>query len=112
MEPTEFRLAWLHALALTAAAMALSTVARDAIAQAPAPASVQAQDWDVFVDPPTRFAFVKTPRGWRFVRQLDEEQMTRLPPTTLTSLLPPDDTDVRLAQPVIPLPASPGPGRP
>jgi len=72
-----------------------------------AAAAVQAQttvpvkDWDVYVDLPTGFAFVKTPMGWKFVRQLDEEQMARLPPSTLTSLLTPDDSEIRYAHPAL-----------
>ena len=62
---------------------------------------VQTRDWDVYVDLPTRFAFVKTPKGWVFVRQLDEEQMTRLPATTLTWLLPLDDGETRYAHPAL-----------
>lgn len=69
--------------------------------------SVQAQsfipvrDWDVYVDLPTRFAYVKTPDRWVFVRQLDEEQMTRLHPTTLTALLPPETPEIRYAHPAL-----------
>jgi hypothetical protein len=80
------------ALAALALAFALPTQA----AEAPV-----VKDWDVYVDLPTRFAFVKTPLGWKFVRQLDEEQMTRLPRTTLTSLLPADDGGVRFAHPAL-----------
>lgn len=28
---------------------------------------------DVYIDPPTLFAYVKTPAGWRFVRKVDEK---------------------------------------
>ena len=28
---------------------------------------------DVYIDPPTRFAFVKTPAGWKFIRKVDEK---------------------------------------
>jgi hypothetical protein len=85
----------LLALTFAALAAALPSVQAQA-AEAPA-----VKDWDVFVDLPTGFAFVKTPLGWKFVRQLDAEQMARLPATTLTSLLPVDDGEVRYAHPAL-----------
>lgn len=62
---------------------------------------VQVRDWDVYVDVPTRFAYVKTPDRWVFVRQLDEEQMGRLPATTLTALLPPEQVEIHWAHPAL-----------
>jgi hypothetical protein len=44
---------------------------------------------------------VKTPFRWVFVRQLHEEQLTRLPSTTLTALLPVDDSEIRYARPAL-----------
>ena len=85
----------LLALTFSALAAALPPVQAQA-AQAPV-----VKDWDVFVDLPTGFAFVKTPLGWKFVRQLDDEQMARLPATTLTSLLPVDDDAVHYAHPAL-----------
>ena len=38
---------------------------------------VPVRDWDVYVDLPTRFAYVKTPLGWKYIRQLDEAQMAQ-----------------------------------
>ena len=64
---------------------------------------VQTRDWDVYVDLPTRFAYVKTPMGWTFVRQLDEAQMAKLHPTTLTALLPPEPQDIHFAHPALEL---------
>jgi hypothetical protein len=65
--------------------------------------TVPTKDWDVYVDLPTGFAFVKTPLGWKFVRQLDSEQLSRLPPSTLTALLVPEDTGIRYAHPAMEL---------
>lgn len=59
--------------------------------------SVPVKDYDVFVDLPTAFAFIKLPDGWKFIGKLDAEQLRRLPPQTLTSLLPPEDESVKLA---------------
>jgi hypothetical protein len=46
-----------------------------------------AKPFAVFVDEETRFAFVRTPSKWRFVRQLDREQMSRLHPETIVATL-------------------------
>lgn len=59
--------------------------------------AVVVQDYDLFVDPPTAFAFIKLPTGWKFVGKLDSEQLKHLPPGTLTSLLPPHESSTRLA---------------
>jgi len=59
--------------------------------------AVAVQDYDLFVDPPTAFAFIKLPTGWKFVGKLDSEQLRHLPAGTLTSLLPPDESSTRLA---------------
>jgi hypothetical protein len=64
---------------------------------------IQTKDWDVYVDLPTRFAYVKTPTGWKFVRQLDEAQMAHLHPTTLIALLPREQEDIHWAHPALEL---------
>ena len=83
--------------------LAITAIALGVVLPAQAQSFVQVRDWDVYVDLPTRFAFVKTPLGWTFVRQLDEEQMTRLPASTLTSLLPPQPADIHYAHPALEL---------
>lgn len=62
---------------------------------------VPVRDWDVYVDLPTGFAYVKTPQRWVFVRQLDAGQMGRLPESTLTALLPPQAQEIRWAHPAM-----------
>ena len=59
--------------------------------------TVVVNDYDVFVDPPSAFAFIKLPTGWKFIGKLDAEQLRHLPPGTLTSLLPAEDGATRLA---------------
>lgn len=65
----------------------------------PAQASdaVAVNEYDVFVDLPTAFAFIKLPTGWKFIGKLDAAQLRQLPPGTLTSLLPADETATKLA---------------
>ncbi len=89
-----------RAYATRAAAM-LGLALAFAMPSAQAQSFVQVRDWDVYVDMPTGFAYVKTPNGWRFVRKLDEEQMTRLPPSTLTALLPPEQPEILYAHPAL-----------
>ncbi len=85
---------------IATAAIALAGFASTLPAQAQS--FVQTKDWDVYVDVPTRFAYVKTPtRGWVFVRQLDEAQMEHLHPTTLTALLPREAEDIHWAHPAL-----------
>jgi hypothetical protein len=103
MNTTARRHAAVTGLAATTAAVILTLAAPGAFAQAYSQTTspVEVKDWDVYVDLPTRFAFVKTPARWVFVRQLDEEQMTRLPRTTLTALLPIDDSEIHYAHPAL-----------
>jgi hypothetical protein len=87
-------------LASTVVAIGM-TIVTPAVQAQQSSSTVEVKDWDVYVDLPTRFAFVKTPARWVFVRQLDEEQMTRLPPSTLTALLKADDSETRYAHPAL-----------
>ena len=88
----------------TLATAALAVSAFCAATAAEAQSFIPTRDWDVYVDLPTRFAYVKTPaKGWVFVRQLDEAQMDRLPPSTLTALLPREAEEIRWAHPALAL---------
>jgi hypothetical protein len=52
---------------------------------------VEVRDFDVFVDPPTAFVFVKLPQGWKFVGKIDAKALADLPPKIHTSLLSLDE---------------------
>ena len=69
----------------------------EAQAQAQAADAVAVNEYDVFVDPPTAFAFIKLPTGWKFIGKLDAAQLRHLPPGTITSLLPADEEATRVA---------------
>ena len=86
---------------LTRTAATLGLLLAVAVPAAQAQSFVQVRDWDVYVDLPTGFAYVKTPIGWRFVRQLDDEQMSRLPASTLTALLPTEQPEILYAHPAL-----------
>lgn len=85
----------------TLAALALALASFAAALPAQAQGFVPVRDWDVYVDLPTGFAYVKTPQRWVFVRQLDAEQMSRLPASTLTALLPPEQQEIQWAHPAL-----------
>lgn len=78
-----------------ATAFATLALCASAIAQ---PAAMPVKDFDVYVDTPTGFVFVKLPAGWKFVAKIDEAEMGRLPGTVLTSLLTRDADETMLAR--------------
>lgn len=64
------------------------------------PEATPVKDFDVYVDLPTGFTFVKMPQGWKFVGQLDQQAMRKLPGTVHTWLLPAEEGErqIRLAK--------------
>lgn len=67
--------------------MAALALAVAAAVPSHAETAVPVEDFSVFVDMPTGFAFVKTPSGWRFVRQIEASKLSQLHPTTLVSVI-------------------------
>lgn len=65
----------------------LTFVAAAAVSAHAQPAA-PVKDFDVYVDLPSAFAYIKTPVGWKFIRKLETEQLKQLHETTFTSLLP------------------------
>lgn len=62
-----------HAISKTAtAALLVSALLGTAHAVSAETARPAIHD-DVYIDPPTGFAFVKTPAGWKFIRKVDEK---------------------------------------
>lgn len=84
--------------ALFAAAAVAFTLALPATTVHAQDSAVAVDDYAVFVDLPTAFAFIKLPTGWKFIGKLDASQLRQLPPDTLTSLLPVDGTTLQLAR--------------
>jgi hypothetical protein len=83
----------LHATA--GLALVAASAASPVLAQSRNPLPVE--EYTVFVDLPTAFAFIKLPTGWRFVGKLDASQLKHLPPGTVTALLPPEVEPVEVA---------------
>lgn len=82
---------------LTLGAALIAAGAAGATEQPEAPA---VKDFDVYVDLPTGFTFVKMPQGWKFVGQLDSQAMRKLPGSVHTWLLPSEEGErqIRLAK--------------
>jgi hypothetical protein len=81
-------------LALGAAALLSTAPQLSKAEQVP----IQVADYTVFVDPPSRFVFVKLPSGWKFVGQVDTARLGSLPAGVVTSLLSPERDDDNAAQ--------------
>jgi len=59
--------------------------------------AVTVKDFDIYVDQPTGFVFVKLPAGWKFVSRIEQAELARLPGTVLTALLAPEEADTLVA---------------
>lgn len=78
----------LRALVAAAIVMASTTVfAQTAPGASPQAAAAPAKNFDIFVDKPTGFAFVKLPGGWKFAGKVSPSDMRHLPSTVLTSVV-------------------------
>jgi hypothetical protein len=75
-------------------ALAFAIFATPSQAQTAAPV----KNFDVFVDPPAGFVFVKLPASCKFVGKLDASELKSLPDTVLTALLTPEPADQQMAR--------------
>jgi hypothetical protein len=66
-------------LALACAAQAAEPVV-PMLASADQKRSVTPEDFAVYVDQETGFAFIKTPVGWKFIRRIEAEKLALVPP--------------------------------
>lgn len=69
------RLAIAAALCLAATGSFAQGGASAETANTPSAAQVSPNEYTVFVDEPTGYAFIKTPSGWKFMKQLDNAQI-------------------------------------
>ena len=83
----------LIAAALVAASSAV--IAQTVADTAQKDAVASAKNFAVFVDTPTGFTFVKLPGGWKFAGKVGPNDVTHLPSTVLTSVVP--DESVQMA---------------
>jgi hypothetical protein len=78
----------LRSLIAATIVMASSTVfAQTAPGASQLAAVAPAKNFDVFVDKPTGFTFVKLPGGWKFAGKVSPSDMRHLPSTVLTSVV-------------------------
>ena len=87
-------------LALTAVFAATASAQADSASEERLPTPVNVHDFDVFVDLPTGYTFVKLPAGWKFVGKVEQDQLANLPSTVLTSLLSHSSGDIEVARTV------------
>ena len=81
---------------ITTTIMVASTAvfAQTAPETSPTVAATPAKNFDVFVDKPTGFTFVKLPGGWKFAGKVSPTDMRYLPSTVLTSVVPDKPTQM------------------
>ena len=64
---------------LTAALLTAGLLLTTFVRAEPQSRQVPVPDYTVFVDPPTRFVFVKLPTGWKFAGRIEAQDMDHLP---------------------------------
>jgi hypothetical protein len=74
-------------LAAASIAAASTAFAQTAPGTGPGAVAAPAKNFDVFVDKPTGFTFVKLPDGWKFAGKVSPNDMQHLPSTVLTSVV-------------------------